>query len=230
MKVDIECENSALIDIIQNANMDLFLDANFFIPPDRSKLGCRTYTFESFKKVWLNPIFNLFDKLYIHESVDEELINEKVRAFTDEKVKCRNLIVCSDNDLSEQEVLLMEDMKNRLSIYSKYDSFMDCSSDRGEVFSLSYMAVKGFTYFGANDALPIRLIKNANKLGTGLDDMSVIQMYEIIYVLYKKGYESDGLRNLYKYQYYLTKREKMTNPPWGKFIEMMDEIYMDYFK
>lgn len=40
--------------------------------------------------------------------------------------------------------------------------------------SLSFMAVKQFLYFAANDALPVRLIKDAAKLGTGLDDMRIV--------------------------------------------------------
>ena len=49
------------------------------------------------------------------------------------------------------------------------------------------MAVKRFLYFAANDALPVRLIKDAAKVRSGLDDMQIVQMYELIYFLYKKG-------------------------------------------
>ena len=88
------------------------------------------------------------------------------------------------------------------------------------------MAVKQFLYFAANDALPVRLIKDATKLGTGLDDMQIVQMYELIYYLYKTGrYDNKALRILYKYQYYLTAGDKRINPEWGCFIEQMDLLY-----
>ncbi len=35
------------------------------------------------------------------------------------------------------------------------------------------MAVKQFLFFGANASLPVRLIRDASKLGTGLDDMQI---------------------------------------------------------
>lgn len=34
-----------------------------------------------------------------------------------------------------------------------------------------------------------------------------------------------GLRLLYKYEYYLTSREKQENPNWGDFIQKMDLLY-----
>ena len=102
----------------------------------------------------------------------------------------------------------------------------DNAKDRGEVRSLAFMAVKQFLYFAANDALPVRLIKDAAKLMTGLDDMQIVQMYELIYYLYKTGrYDNKALRILYKYQYYLTAGDKRINPEWGCFIEQMDFLY-----
>ena len=90
------------------------------------------------------------------------------------------------------------------------------------------MAVKHFLFFAANDSLPVRLIKDAAKLGTGLDNMQVVQMYELIYYLYKKDkYDKKALRVLYKYQYYLTLGEKQLNPDWGNFIEQMDLLYKE---
>lgn len=51
-------------------------------------------------------------------------------------------------------------------------------------------------------------------------------MYEIIYYLYKNNrVKVKALRLLYKYQYYLTKREKVINPNWGDFITTMDKLY-----
>ena len=51
-------------------------------------------------------------------------------------------------------------------------------------------------------------------------------MYELIYYLYKtNSSDKRGLRMLYKYQYYLTKNEKETNPEWGQFTKAMESIY-----
>lgn len=86
--------------------------------------------------------------------------------------------------------------------------------------------MKKYLFFAANDALPVRLIKDAEKLGTELEDMGVVQMYELIYYLYQTGkYDNKQLRILYKYQYYLSSNDKRINPEWGTFIEEMNQLY-----
>lgn len=49
----------------------------------------------------------------------------------------------------------------KLAVFSEYIPERDNSKDRGEIRSLSYMAVKNYLYFAANDNLPIQLICNA---------------------------------------------------------------------
>lgn len=74
--------------------------------------------------------------------------------------------------------------------------------------------------------MPVRLIKDAVKLETGLDDMQIVHMYELIYYLYKTGrYDNKALRILYKYQHYLTSGDKRINQEWVCFIEQMDLLY-----
>lgn len=100
--------------------------------------------------------------------------------------------------------------------------------DRGEVKSLSYIAVKGLPYFAANDSNVIRLIENAESWNTGLDNVQVIRMYELIFYLHKMNQaDNKSLKMLYKYQYHLTQNEKKDNPSWGQFIDAMETLYPD---
>lgn len=136
------------------------------------------------------------------------------------------LRVYSDAELTTIEHSLMETYISKLSEYSQYVPQLDNAKDRGEVKSLSFMAVKKFLYFAANDTLPKRLIREADELKTGLDDIELLEMYDVIYYLYRTDrYPKDGLRLLYKYEYYLTSREKQENPNWGDFIQEMDLLY-----
>ena len=229
MKVDTECTNFSFLKLIEKRDQIVFLDANFFIPPDRSKLpDIRPYKFEQYKEIWLEPLLKEFSGISIHESVYDELVATSIKTFADENSNTnpKRLRVFCDSELDENEKASMVSFIDRLAVHSQYDPDINNAKDRGEVLSLSYMAVKKFLYFAANDALPIRLIKDADKLDTGLDDMGVIQMYELIYFLRKtKKYDVDKLRGLYKYQYYLTDKEKKQNPGWGEFIEQMDKLY-----
>ena len=164
----------------------------------------------------------------IHESVYDELVADSVKKYADEQTSCipPKLKIHYDSELSSLEEALRNTYINKIAVHSLYNPTRDNAKDRGEVRSLSFMAVKQFLYFAANDALPVRLIKDAAKLMTGLDDMQIVQMYELIYYLYKTGrYDNKALRILYKYQYYLTAGDKRINPEWGCFIEQMDLLY-----
>ena len=233
MKVDTNEVNPAFQSIIQNPSQKVFLDANFFIPPDRSDVAkVKAYSFNDFKECWLIPLLNEFAGVAIHESVYDELVAESVKNFADEQ-KDENppkLTIHYDSELTNAEEALRNTYINIIAVHSLYNPTRDNSKDRGEVRSLSFMAVKQYLFFAANDALPVRLIKDAAKLGTGLDDMQVVQMYELIYYLYKADrYDKKALRILYKYQYYLTSGDKKVNPEWGSFIEKMDLLYNEMF-
>ena len=229
MKVDTKEVNPAFQSIIQNHGQKVFLDANFFIPPDRSEVAkVRAYSFTDFKECWLIPLLSEFTGLAIHESVYDELVADSVKEYADEQTSCipSKLRIHYDSELSGLEEALRNTYINKIAVHSLYNPTRDNAKDRGEVRSLSFMAVKQFLYFAANDALPVRLIKDAAKLLTGLDDMQIVQMYELIYYLYKTGrYDNKALRILYKYQYYLTAGDKRINPEWGCFVEQMDLLY-----
>lgn len=223
MKVDTKEVNPAFQSIIQNPGQKVFLDANFFIPPDRSEVAkVRAYSFTDFKECWLIPLLSEFTGLAIHESVYDELVADSVKEYADEQTSCipSKLRIHYDSELSGLEEALRNTYINKIAVHSLYNPTRDNAKDRGEVRSLSFMAVKQFLYFAANDALPVRLIKDAAKLLTGLDDMQIVQMYELIYYLYKTGrYDNKAMRILYKYQYYLTAGDKRINPEWGCFAE-----------
>ena len=229
MKVDTKEVNPAFQSIIQNPGQKVFLDANFFIPPDRSEVAkVRAYSFTDFKECWLIPLLSEFAGLAIHESVYDELVADSIKEYADEQTSCipSKLRIHYDSELSSSEEALRNTYINKIAVHSLYNPTRDNAKDRGDVRSLSFMAVKQFLYFAANDALPVRLIKDAAKLLTGLDDMQIVQMYELIYYLYKTGrYDNKALRILYKYQYYLTAGDKRINPEWGCFVEQMDLLY-----
>lgn len=231
MKVDTQTVNPAFQSIMQKPEQKVFLDANFFIPPDRSDVvKVKAYPFTSFKECWLIPLLSEFTGLAIHESVYDELVADSVKKYADEQKNSNppKLKIHYDSELNGKEDALRNTYINKIAVHSLYIPEIDNAKDRGEVRSLSFMAVKHFMFFAANDSLPVRLIKDATKLGTGLDDMQIVQMYELIYYLYKKNkYDKKALKALYKYQYYLTNGDKRTNPDWSNFVEQMDALYSE---
>ena len=86
MRVDTNEANPAFQSIVQNPRQKVFLDANFFIPPDRSDtVPVRAYSFSDFKQCWLTPLLSEFTNTSIHESVYEELVAESIKKYVDEK-------------------------------------------------------------------------------------------------------------------------------------------------
>ena len=232
MRVNTQEQNKALLELVSNPNQILFLDANFFIPPDRTALGAkRRVEFAQFKEIWLEPLFAELNGLAIHESVYDELVSVPIKEYADIKIQATptKLQLFCDNMLSDTEEMIYQTHIVNLSQNSKYLPDKDNKEDRGEIKSLSYMAVKGFLYFASNDNLPGQLIENACDFQTGLEDMSLLHFYDLIFFLYKKGHEIKYLRVLYKYLYTLTNLEKSDNPEWAVFISQMDELYSGIF-
>ena len=146
MKVNVSTKNTALSQLLEDETQTIFLDANFLIPPDRSKMGARPISFQKYSEIWLDSIFDAFPNLAVHESVYDELVEESAKSYADAKSSesPTKLRVYMDDELSEIEKSLMQTYIRKMAAYSKYIPERDNSKDRGEVKSLSYMAVKGF--------------------------------------------------------------------------------------
>lgn len=228
MRVDTSVQHPALIALLNNPGSVIFLDANIFIPPDRSRLcpRLRPISFEYYKEYWLDPLFAELSGLAIHESVYAELVAGNVKNYADQQIPTK-LQLFFDNQLNANENVLFASYIRKLALNSEYIPDRDNKEDRGEIKSLSYMAVKGFLYFSSRDNLPVKLIEQAEDLETGLDCMSILHTYDVIFYLLKKGYDRNGLRTLYKYLYYLTDDEKKRNPSWEMFVSDMEQTYQN---
>jgi hypothetical protein len=167
----------------------------------------------------------------IHEAVYDELVDTKLRVHV-ETLKREippKVIIHSDSSLANIEKLLRNSIEIKIYPYTNYEPKIDNKDDRGEVKSLSYIAVKGLLYFAAHDNNALKLIEKAEGWSTGLDNVKAIHMFELIYYLYlKKHGDKKALRMLYKYQYFLTDHEKRTNLEWNSFINRMNDLYPEF--
>lgn len=236
MKVNITHPNPGLESIFKRPEQVITLDANFLIPPDRRKHAKHdklNFSFPKFQQVWLDPIFKAFPNLAIHEAVYEELVLPSVQSYIQSVIGGTppHLIVHKDDSLTSEEKVLRHSIEEKIYPLTKYEPLLDNKEDRGEVKSLSYMAVKGLLYFAANDSNAIQLVEKAVEWGTRLDNVQAIKMYEIIYYLQKMSFgDKKSLRMLYKYQYYLTPYEQQINPEWGQFVKAMDTHFPSVIK
>ena len=211
MRIDLITSNPALISIIKDPDQVITVDANFMIPPFREQFALPIIRFTQFKEIWLDPIFTAFSNLAIHESVYEELVGTALQTYVNTKRDSipPGILIFYDSSLNEIELILRDTIEAKISVLTKYDPLLDNKDDRGEVKSLSYIAVKGLLYFASHDNNAIQLIEKSEAWSTGLDNVQAIKMYELIYYLYKKNLgDKKALKMLYKYQYYLTANEQ----------------------
>ncbi len=228
MEVNLSSPNPALESVFADPNQIITLDANFLIPPDRSRLTRRGFDFLKFQHIWLDPIFKAFPNVAIHEAVYDELVLPSVRSYAQAMLESTppHLMIHRDSNLKETERVLRDSVEEKIYPFTKYDPRLDNRDDRGEVKSLAYMAVKGLLYFAAHDSNAIQLVEKAEGLSTGLDNIRAIKMYELIfYLCVMRLSERQSLKLLYKYQYYLTNNEKRSNPEWGQFLTRMESMY-----
>jgi hypothetical protein len=227
MKINLQ-SNSGLISLINNYAQVLPIDANFIIPPDRSKYihGVQAIPFDFYQKMWLDPLIQTFPYLSIHESVYDEIVEDKAKRYIDRKIAEQAVLVLSDNDLEQKEEILRRSFEIDISKHTNYEPQIDNKDDRGEVKSLAHIAVKGFLYFCSDDSNAIRLIERASELQTHLDQLHAVKAYDMIYFMLRmKMAEPGHLRTLYKYHYFLSKNDKRVNPSWGDFVNSMDSEY-----
>lgn len=228
MKVNTKTFNKALISIMRDPNQVITLDANFLIPPDRSSICNISIKFDQFRNGWLEPIFQEFSGLVIHEAVYRELLISDIKNYVDAltNMYLPKIKILKESDLTLTEKALNQTLINKISPHTKYDPVINNREDRGEVRSLAYISVKGIIYFATSDNNVINLVNKIDKTKTYLDNVEIIEMYEVLYYLKSTDkYDNNKLKMLYKYQYYLTEYEKRINSEWGDFILKMDALY-----
>jgi len=229
-KIDADHKNSVLQSLLNDVSQIITLDANFFIPPDRQREGIPAQ-FESdrYIRIWIDPFFHTFPNLAIHEAVLDELLTETViRSYVDVKIASAELLLLKDSDLTVEEMLVRNTKERLIAPNTQYDPDRDNKDDRGEVKSLAHLGAKGYIYFASNDKNAIRLVDEAGKLGTTLDEQRIVKFYEGMYLLRRfDAVPATDIKWLYKYLYWFTKRDKRRNLGWSEFIAKMDRLYSE---
>lgn len=188
-----------------------------------------TPTFFALSYFGLYLDYQLLPNLAIHEAVLAELVDERPHQFAQALIESGippQLKLLRDSDLNPIEQAMRQTMELQIAPFTNFDPSRNNKDDRGEVKTLAHMAVKGYTFFVTNDANALRLIERADQLGTSLDALKTLHFYEDIYLLFRNGaMQLADAKNLYRYLYYMTKRERDGNPAWGDFCGGMDKLY-----
>ncbi|WP_214482959.1 hypothetical protein [Bacillus sp. SM2101] len=230
--VDLSSVNPSLVSLINDFNQILPVDANFFIPFDRSSTSrqMKSIPFEFFKKYWVNPLFLTFPHIAIHEAVyDEVTVSSESKRYIDTQISTyQQPFLLKDQDFNPQEEITRSSIEARISKFTNYEPEKNNKDDRGEVKSLAHIATKGYLYFCSHDSNALKLIEKADEWETNLEEVNAIRTFEVLYYLFKcnpNAKAKKAIRSFYKYLYYTTNSDKGVNPSWDKFKEGMELLY-----
>ncbi len=134
MRINFSTPNLALISIIEDPEQVITLDANFLIPPYRSRFTKKIIEFYKFREIWLDPIFGAFPNLAIHEAVYDELVGVSSQAYIDTKRNTNptKIIIHKDSSLTEVEKILKDTIESRIASFTKYDPMLDNKDELGD--------------------------------------------------------------------------------------------------
>ena len=86
-RVEITAPNPVVQAILTNPAISITVDANIFIPPDRSKENehIPSWSLSRFREIWLVPILQTFSNICMHESVYAEILGDS-KVIVDQEI------------------------------------------------------------------------------------------------------------------------------------------------
>jgi hypothetical protein len=206
---------TALHDLL---NKPILFDANIFMVGIEDRVSDKNCSFESMKEKFIEPLFDSYTDIYIHNEVYREL-DADAKALVDSYVG-KNVTIVDEDGLYGTDprytTIFNNIAKHELVNYSRGQS-----KDRGEVYSLAYAAYHNMNYFCSKEIM----VDNVAHDLADLQDIDVVTFDVILltaFVYYaKKGdnSHSKGLKAMYKrYCADVIKRHKLP-PTLGEYIK-----------
>jgi hypothetical protein len=119
------------------------------------------YGFEIMKSSFIQPMFNYFQNIKIHEKVIEEL-DEKRRTYVDSFIG-KNVEIVSENDLFGKDPVYTTTF-NDIAEHELFNYRRGQSKNRGDVYSLAYAAHFGIPFLSTKDGAILSVMQEINAL------------------------------------------------------------------
>ena len=187
-------KKTALHDLL---NKPVLFDANIFMVGISDRNSDKNSSFENMKKLYIEPLFESFKDIYIHNEVYKEL-DDKARNLVD-GYKDRNITIVQADELYGTDPLYTT-IFNNIAIHELVNYKMGSSKDRGEVYSLAYAAYHNMNYFCSKEIM----VDNVARELAELKDVDIITFDVVLlqaYVYYAQRNDnthSKGLKSMYK--------------------------------
>lgn len=187
-------KKTALHDLL---NEPILFDANIFMVGISDRNSDKNSSFENMKKLYIEPLFESFKDIYIHNEVYKEL-DDKARNLVD-GYKDRNITIVQADGLYGTDPVYTT-IFNNIANHELVNYKMGSSKDRGEVYSLAYVAYHNMNYFCSKEIM----VDNVARELAELKDVDIITFDVVLlqaYVYYAQRNDnthSKGLKSMYK--------------------------------
>lgn len=212
-------KKTALHDLL---NQPVLFDANIFMVGISNRLSDKNCLFENIKQLYLQPMFESFTDIYIHDEVFKEL-DEESKVFVD-SYRGRNVTIVDEGGLYGRDPRYTM-IFNNIAGHELIKYVRGRAKDRGEVYSLAYAAYHNMNFFCSKDIM-------ADHAAHELEDLRDVEIitFDIIvlsaYVYYARrgdNSHSKGLKSLYKtYCADVIKRHGLP-PTLGEYIKAVQD-------
>lgn len=178
-------------------NKPILFDANIFMVGISERYSDKNCSFENMKKLFIEPLFESYTDIYIHEKVYGELDGES-RAFVDLYIG-KNVTIVNEGNLYGRDPKYTT-IFNNIARHELVNYVRGQSKDCGEVYSLAYAAYFNMNYFCSKEIM----VDNVARELSDLKDVDIITFDVIIlsaYVYYAEQNDnsnSKGLKAMYK--------------------------------
>ena len=187
-------KKTALHDLL---NEPILFDANIVMVGISDRNSDKNSSFENMKKLYIEPLFESFKDIYIHNEVYKEL-DDKARNLVD-GYKDRNITIVQADGLYGTDPVYTT-IFNNIANHELVNYKMGSSKDRGEVYSLAYAAYHNMNYFCSKEIM----VDNVARELAELKDVDIITFDVVLlqaYVYYAQRNDnthSKGLKSMYK--------------------------------
>lgn len=175
----------------------VLFDANIFMVGIEERFSNKDYSFQRMTEVYIQPLFESFTDIYIHQEVYNEL-DDEARFFVDHYVG-KNVTIVQEGGLYGTAPLYTT-IFNQIANHELVNYTRGQAKDRGEVYSLAYAAYHNMNYFCSKEIM----VDNVAHELKELENIDVITFDVILLMAYvyhaKRGDTTyaKALKALYK--------------------------------
>lgn len=178
-------------------NKPVLFDANIFMVGIEDRISNKNCSFENMKQLYIQPLFESFTDIYIHDEVYKEL-DENAKKMVDTYIG-KNVTIVKEDGVYGTDPLYTT-IFNHIVGHELVNYKRGNSKDRGEVYSLAYAAYHKMNYFCSKEIMVDNIaheLKDLQDIDIITFDIIVLAAY-IYYVHKNDSSNTKGLKSIYK--------------------------------